>query len=287
MTTLDLIAQLGPYVVTADVGTLPGPLLTAVTTAINAAQAEWAKAAPPAARQMRAALVFDGPALVTVTVINGSQAITGVPGTGNTGKQIVLSGDGIPNTLTAATTLALPYGGTSGTIGATLYNDAQALPDGFELLSGPVWLEDVAERRHLAELPDLRRAVVWPTQGGAARIEGYSIELGATSSTVGPVMRLCPMPAKRTLVSFEYAGRLPRWVRADLRTARTLPLLDDDWSYILPLVLRQMLGVPGLGSSGGDAAVIAANATAALESIRHSRRVPGNRPMTIGSQRGW
>ena len=84
------------------------------------------------------------PAIKTVSATNGSTEITGGDFTGDQLYcSITLDGDPIQNQIVGENSLLHPYQGTGGSVTATVYSDAVALPEPYiELVGHPRFLDD-------------------------------------------------------------------------------------------------------------------------------------------------
>lgn len=284
MTTLDFSARLDAYVATKNCTTLPATAVASLIQSINAAQVEWCKAAPALSREFPATLVFGGSSVVSVGVTDGSATISGLSSS-HVGNTIVFPGDSARHKVVSTTKLLMPYlGPTTGTVSATITADGLALPDGFEILAGKVEYHSATGKRELVEVPDTDSAWDRNATGEPTR---YAIEHWNYGGSALPVMRVYPYPVERERVTLTYSGKLPRWERSDIRTARTLLLADEEWDQILQIALGRMATVPGLLHAEVDKTALTAERQEAKSDVRNSRQRLGRAPMTIGTPERW
>ena len=110
---------------------------------INGALQRMHAVAPDHTKITTASLYLDAPATVTIGVTQGETAITGSTFSSDQyGRTIRVAGDSIDNQIAGTSSLLHPYAGPTGTVTATVYSDAIALPEPYsELVGDPRILE--------------------------------------------------------------------------------------------------------------------------------------------------
>jgi hypothetical protein len=118
-----------------SVADIPSDVRQEIADAINAAAQTLHALAPAHSKIVPSSIALAAPVEIELTVTNGSNEVTGYDFASDQFYQTLrINGDGIDNQPIGANTLLHPYGGTSGTVTATLYSDATQLPEQFEEL---------------------------------------------------------------------------------------------------------------------------------------------------------
>lgn len=110
---------------------------------INGALQTMHAVSPPNTKITTASLYLEAAENITIGVTQGDTEVTGATFTGDQyGRTIRVEGDGIDNQIAGTSSLLHPYAGPTGTVTATVYSDAIALPEPYsELVGDPRILE--------------------------------------------------------------------------------------------------------------------------------------------------
>ena len=291
MNTLNFLMRLQPFLAADDVTTMSQTHKLALLTAINDAATQWAKVVPAAHKtHADGYAVFPAPTTVTVTVTDGSTAITGLSAS-DIGKTIVITGDATPNRLVTPTKLRMPCVGASGSVQATLYGDACALPANWEGMASSVFWERDVERRDLAVAMDLYRIRKYAGREiHLADPEYYVVETGQTADGAGApraILRLLPIPAVTQRLTFDYIGPPSAWSMTDFTTARELGFTEAHWIYMVQMTLGRLVKVPGMLHKDVTLDALVADAAAAEKAAQGSRPSFTPQPLMIGTPFNW
>lgn len=114
-----------------------------ILDAINGALQKMHAVSPPNTKITTSAIYLDAPTTVTFAVTQGETAITGLTFSSDQyGRSIRIAGDDIDNQIAGTSSLLHPYTGATGTVTATIYADAVAIPEPYsELVGDPRILE--------------------------------------------------------------------------------------------------------------------------------------------------
>ena len=114
-----------------------------ILDAINGALQKMHAVSPDHTKITTASLYLDAAAAVSIGVTQGDTEITGATFTADQyGRTIRITGDSIDNQIAGSSSLLHPYAGATGTVSATIYSDAVALPEPYsELVGKPHVLE--------------------------------------------------------------------------------------------------------------------------------------------------
>jgi len=291
MNSLRFIQMMATRFANREVAKWPADDKLALVRAINLSLKEWFDLVPSPARIRPITATFFAPRTVNVTVTNGSATIAFATDPESTaiGSTIVFSGDAAHNRLLSLTRLQSPYQGTTGTVSATLYGNAYALPSVFETLgSALMLLMDNGERRQLLPPSGPIEPLIWQMPPYAGLPTHYALEPGQTLDGVAPytVLRLYPSPASAARVVFDYSGLPFSWTMTDIQVARELDLRDRDWNELTALVQVKLIN-DGLLAERIDMRALYDEADRARTSLRNSP-IPGTgAPASVGTPPGF
>lgn len=121
-----------------------------ILDAINGALQKIHALSPHHTKITTASLYLDAPLAVSIGVTQGDVEVTGTTFTADQyGRTIRIDGDTIDNQVAGTTSLLHPYTGATGTVSATVYGDAVALPEPYsELVGDPRVLETGRDLHH-------------------------------------------------------------------------------------------------------------------------------------------
>jgi hypothetical protein len=251
MNTLQFLEYLRPFLAQRDMGAFNASERQTLVRAINLTQIHWWDAAPMSRSNQPFSILAPSSRQVTLTVTQGSSAMTVTSSPplaeSDIGRSLVLTGDNVRNTILAPDTMLLPYNGPSGSVTATVYGDAFGMPDGFERLTGTVWLEvnSGAPRKPLYRIDESLIYFLEPVPffSQSPMPSWYSIGPLQTLAGVEPfqVMRIYPIPSTGVRVSFSYSGLPASWTIQDLVTARPLGLDDRAWIAMVDVVIQNLI----------------------------------------------
>ena len=205
-----------------------------ILDAINGSLQRLNALAPSHSKTVPASVSIEAPVIITLGVTNGSYEITGHEFTAEQCyRTIRIDGDGIYNSVVGETTLFHPYAGATGTVSATLYCDAIAIPEPYgELVGDPKIIEHDEYLTHWRPDTNHRNKRV-------GRPQLYWIDDNARNQNppAPVVMRLDTLPD--TSYRLEVMATLAplRITFSDLLSANTdVPMRDEHIeSYLLPL----------------------------------------------------
>lgn len=238
-------------------------------------------------------ITLAAPAVVTLTVTNGSDAFTGYTVTDDQLYcTIRIGGDQADNHIVADGRLLLPYSGNSGAITATIYSDAQVLPAEYgEITRDPF---DVDFRQRLYK--DDTRSPRWnyPTRYAAKPIQrptAWWVEANAADADplYDSVFRVNSLPDQMYRLQSEASLVPPRITFADLLDAtKDIPIRDEHVeAYLLPMCRKELVTSTLWRNKDAIAAVTreGENALARYELLANTTNsLPDNR---VGIPIGW
>jgi len=238
-------------------------------------------------KQTAVSLSVTAPMRITLSVTDAASSITGHAFTADDiGCTLRIDGDNIDNQVIGGTSLLHPYSGASGTVGATLYHDAVAIPEIYEELVGdPVILET---GRHLTlKRPVLvvrqRRAVTEPTS--------YWVEANARNqnSSSPSILRLEPIPEKSYRMSIEATMAPARITFADLLSSGAdVPLRSEHVeSYLLPVARGILTSSEGWKDKESKAAATNASEKAIADYALLAPKTLSTPSNRAGTRRGF
>ncbi len=221
-----------------------------LTACINAALAELWQEAPTILCQMRLSLAVRAPQPITLTLVQGSATIVDFPQYAGWMEGCTVRIGEEEMRLLDATTLSLPYSGTTppegAPVAAVVYHDLLTTPPGVRRLLDPVeW-----NGRRIRRLPTHQS--LHPSHGGerqSGNPEQCQVETRMVGTTVRVAVRLDPMPAAAGI--FEAAARMvppeitvdDLGVGVDPMVSFSLPLGWDE-AVLLPLALARITTHP-------------------------------------------
>jgi hypothetical protein len=237
---------------------------SAVLEAMNGALQECFGNASPWVRWDERGALLMPPAAVTVAVTNGSTAaaITGWQAW-MSGCSIVIEGHDVDNQIrngSASAVLKYPYGGASGTKGATVYQDAIPLGSDVLAIYSPVradgtdvvprasadvfssrQTEDYGSHVDFVEVPVIRPRVAV----SAGRPLSYWLETWSAGNTMAPSLRLRIGPANNRSGTLEYRCSLKPPALSSIAAAIALPIpFEFVQTIFLPIARQKLSGSP-------------------------------------------
>lgn len=242
----------------------------AVLEALNGALQECYGNASPWVRWDERGALLVPPAEVTITVTNGSTAgtITGWAAWME-GCTIVIDGHAVDNQIrnnSASAVLKFPYGGTTGSKTATVYQDCIPLPADVLALYGPVRVDgmeilprpsaDVSSRSqddYGAHIDFIETPIVRPrASASAGRSMAYWLETWTAGDTADPTLRMRLGPPNSTSGVLEYRASLKPPVLTDIASTSELPIpFGFDQTVFLPIARQKLTACPFFRDSGG------------------------------------
>lgn len=206
-----------------------------ILDAINGALQKLDALAPTHTKQAQASLYLAAPQTVSIGVTNGSSEVTlGSFTTDQYGCTIRIDGDDIDNQVAGIASLLHPYGGATGTVSATIYSDAVALPEPYSSIVGDPTILETGNPLTLNRLvSDSRRA----KQTGAPN--HYWVEANARNRNPShpAIIRFYPMPSRSYRLEVDAILAPARVKFSDLLTSGDdLPIRAEHVeSYLLPI----------------------------------------------------
>lgn len=203
--------------------------------AINGALQRLDAIAPFQSKTTLASLYLESAAAVSIGVTRGGTEITGATfSTDQYGRTVRIAGDDIDNQIAGTTSLLHPYTGATGTVTATIYSDAIALPEPYvELVGDPVIIETGRTLAH-----HRIRAVTWHKKRvGEPRCYWVEANAGNRSPVVPAVIRFDTMPDKIYRLEVGMILAPARVLFSDLLTpGPELPIREEHVElYLLPI----------------------------------------------------
>ena len=139
MNAVEFVARLSRDLKTDTAGNLSAVMLQEVQDATNASLQLIHDIAPVHSKKTRIAVSFNPPKSITIGVTNGSNAFTGwTPDDEDAHCSIQIDGDAAINEIVGEASLLLPYAGATGTVAATVWNDAAAVPSQYAEIIFPL-----------------------------------------------------------------------------------------------------------------------------------------------------
>lgn len=231
-------------------------------------------------------ILLDAPRPIEIGLEHGSTEVTGVSFTADQQyRTIRIDGDPIDNQIVGSSTLLHPYAGTTGTVQATVYSDAVAIPEPYdELIGCPRIIETGAELIHGKR--------VWLTVSKPiCRPSSFYVEANARNQnpTAPSVVRFDSLPDQKYRLEAKFTFAPVRINFSDLLApGNDIPIrLEHIEAYLLPIA-RGLLTFSSMWSKDSDkqAARDAANNAQAEYEARIPRYLttPNNR---VRTKPGW
>lgn len=206
-----------------------------ILDAINGGLQKLDAVSPTKNKITTASLYLEAATTVSIGVTTGSAEITGATFTGDQyGRTIRISGDSIDNQVDGTSSLLHPYTGATGTVSATIYSDAVALPEQYaELVGDPRILEtgrDLVNHKV--------RHVTWQRKDIGEPLRYWVEANAANNSPVAPaVIRFDTLPDRAYRIQVDAMMAPARVLFSDLLAAGPeIPLRADHVElYLLPL----------------------------------------------------
>ena len=160
--------------------------------AINGALQRLDAIAPFQTKTTLASLYLDPAVTLSIGVTHGGTEITGSTFTNDQyGRTIRIEGDEIDNQISGVTSLLHPYTGPTGTVSATVYSDAIALPEPYvELVGHPIIIETGRPLCH----HQIRNVTWHKKKSGEPRCYWVESNAGNRSPVVPAVIRFDTLP---------------------------------------------------------------------------------------------
>lgn len=215
-----------------------------ILDAINGGLADYFAHCPAHLREFSVGARFNGGYSQSVTMTAGTRTFTTATAIAD-GATILIPGDAVYNRTwldRGTQTLAVPFGGSSGTVTATIYRDVYVLPSSIEGFVTPP--HDPATGIEYVEV--LAGAV---SRGIAAPTSGYRIERAGASH----ILRMLPLPTGDTPVMATAVLNAPVYTElaslTDLSTtaptSQAIPVGEGDCTTLLvPLSAWHLIGHP-------------------------------------------
>jgi hypothetical protein len=253
-----------------DSVTYPGRNM-AVLEALNGGLQECFGNASPWVRWDERGALLKSPTAITLDVTEGSTAAT-ITGweAWMSGCTVVIEGHDLDNQIrngSASAVLKYPYGGSTGTVGGMVYQDA--IPIGSDVLSihGPIrvngmnihprpsadvfntrYTEDYDSHIDFVEVPVTRPRVA----ASAGRPLSYWLETWSASDTAAPALRLRLGPANSQTGGLEYRAMLKPPVISSIASTSTLPIpFGFDQTIFLPIARQKLTACPFFRDQSG------------------------------------
>lgn len=211
--------------------------------AINGALQRLNALSPHESRIVPVSIPIAAPATVSVGVVNGSYDVTVATFTADQCyRTIRIAGDDVDNAIVGTSTLFHPYSGTTGTVSATIYADAIAIPEPYsELVGNPLIIETRDEL-----FPGAPQS--WITKN-VARPEYYWMDANARNQNppAPMVLRLDTLPDQAYRLECKAILGSAKVTFSDLLVPGIdVPIRDEHVeSYLLPIA-RGLLSTSGL-----------------------------------------
>ncbi len=182
-----------------------------------------------------ASIYLEAASTVALGVTNGSAEITGVTFAGDQyGRTIRITGDSIENQVDGPSSLLHPYTGATGTVSATIYSDAVALPEQYaELVGDPKILETGRDLKN----HKIRYSTWRIKRIGEPLFYWVEPNAGNNSPVAPSVIRFDTLPDRAYRIQVEAMMAPTRVLFSDLLSAGPeIPLRADHVElYLLPL----------------------------------------------------
>lgn len=262
----------------------------------------------PALYKRRDSAILAAPLTVSVTVVNGSTALTCATALVD-GSSILIGGDpSMYNEVRiqgSSKFLRYPFNGLSGTYdGTTVYGDSVLLDSSVDRVIGTVRLNETYELTKRVNRQDIgllispdstdygRRVTVLPMKHVVAQPLAYWVE--PVYFTDGNVannrsylrMRLFPMPFQAFTLGYDVRVRAPRFASGDLGTdsvdsTATIPVAADMVeACVRPLFLNRWAGSPWFRDKEARAAIAEDAKAATVLLAQYRPQQPSNRRIT-------
>ena len=206
-----------------------------ILDAINGGLQRLDAVAPAHAKTTTASLYLEAAATVSIGVTLGGVDTTGTAFTADQyGRTIRIPGDSIDNQVVGANSILHPYTGATGTVSATIYSDAVALPEPYAALVGdPKILETGRDLAH-----QKIRSTAW-TRKNSGEPQCYWVEPNARNQSPGSpaVIRFDTLPDRAYRIEVEAELAPARVAFADLLApGPEIPLRGEHVElYLLPI----------------------------------------------------
>ncbi len=211
----------------------------------------------PAAYRLETGVTYQmaAPKVISLSVTQGS-AVASDLFSDLIGQSVLISGDPAMNQVAGVNTLKNPYFGATGSVSATIYNDAIPLASNFSrFVSNPVIFQNGTQKGVLGRgNPD--DFVYWEAAAGCpVRFVG---EAQNQAAVVAPffLLRLFPAPNTEFSVRCSMEIRAQQFSLSDITGNAILPVSPEHISSILfPMALSRLVGGP-LWPVDGDAKAV-------------------------------
>lgn len=257
-----------------------------ILDAINGGLQRMHALAPFESKTTTGSISVEAPIGISLGVTAGSVDITGYTfSTDHLYRTIRVSGDVIDNQVAGVSQLLHPYGGSTGTVGATIYSDGVAVLEPYdELIGDPLILETGTRLTHLQR--------TWDRYGKPlGRPEFYHVEANARNqnSPAPSVIRFDRLPDRAYRMEAKFTLAPARMTFADLLApGADIPLRAEFVEvYLLPIA-RDILSSSSLWKNKETKAKARTDAEAAESKYavltpRHLS-TPNN---VVRTKRGW
>lgn len=271
MTVFSLIQRLVRDLVQTDTSKLTAEERQTITDCVNASLQRFHDLAPDHSKVTSISLLLGAPRVVTIGVTKNSVQFTGYVATDTDMYcTIRVNGDSIDNQIVGNDTLLMPYAGETGTVQATIYGDAVALPQEYSsIASNPIYA-DTRQEMSQGNFSSKNRLLYQMAVGEPMR---WMIEPNGQHGDFRAVFRTDTLPHRDIRLVATARMAPPRIAFIDTMTTDTLVPIRSEHieAYLIPAI-RGMLAETTLWKSADTRSIAATRGEEAM--MRYELMIP-------------
>jgi hypothetical protein len=236
MTVFSFIQRLTRDLVQDNPANLTAEERQQVVDCVNGSLQRLHDLAPDHSKVTAVSLYLGGPKEVTLNVTEGSHSFTGYVATDvDLYCTIRIDGDGVDNQIVGFGDLLMPYAGDTGTVNATIYYDAIALPGEYSSIDDNPRYADTNEILQQGHFPSKNRLL---QRFALGQPECWTVEPNAQQNDFRAVFRVDRLPTAPVRLKATARIAPPRISFLDsLASTAILPIRPEHIeSYLLPMV---------------------------------------------------